>query len=171
MSSTKYFERRLNSLNMENASWATRLQGLFTTLHSAAGNGRKDLAQLLIDGGADPNKTDKHGRTPLYCAAAKGHEDVVRLLMKAGADPNKGDKDNVIPLHIAITTLANPCYFLIKLLLDKGSDPNAMDKHGKTPLSRAMLRYPHRQYMVKILLESGANPSEKEKEELRGWDF
>ena len=148
---------------------AAMTAGPFSTIKQ-----RPDVVKMLLDRVADPNKADiDRGETPLHGAVWTRSMTVVRLLLKAGADPNKGDKDNVIPLHIAITTTtqATACYFLIKLLLDEGSDPNTMDKHGNTPLSRAMLLNPVRHDMVKLLLESGANPSEKEKEELRGWSF
>ena len=37
-----------------------------TMLYWAAQNGYKDVVQILLDGGADPNKANEDGRTPLY---------------------------------------------------------------------------------------------------------
>ena len=37
-----------------------------TSLHLAASFGQKDVVQLLIDHGADPNKTDKEGYNQYY---------------------------------------------------------------------------------------------------------
>ena len=50
----------------------------WTPLHYAAGNGKKDEVKLLLRGGADPDKTDRWGRTALHCTASKGHKDVVQ---------------------------------------------------------------------------------------------
>ena len=49
----------------------------------------RDVVQLLLDRGADPNKTDKDGMTALHCAAFNGNKDVVQLLLDRGAEPNK----------------------------------------------------------------------------------
>jgi ankyrin repeat protein len=45
------------------------------------------VVQLLLDGGADPNrpKGDGRGTTPLVLAAAGGHLDCVRKLLARGA--------------------------------------------------------------------------------------
>ena len=50
------------------------------TLHYAAKYGYTEVVELLCDRGADPNKTDRWGRTPLHYAAAEGHKEVVELL-------------------------------------------------------------------------------------------
>ncbi|ERF74527.1 hypothetical protein EPUS_08938 [Endocarpon pusillum Z07020] len=39
-----------------------------TALHGAAGAGQKETVELLLDHGADANRTDKHNRTPLLFA-------------------------------------------------------------------------------------------------------
>ena len=59
-------------------------------LHYSSWRGHKDVVQLLLDAGAEPNKEDKKGFTPLYPAAVVGHKDVVLLLLDRGADPKKG---------------------------------------------------------------------------------
>ena len=54
----------------------------------ASQNSHVDVVQILIEAGADPNKTDENGRSALNTAASKGHEDIVKLLIDAGADLN-----------------------------------------------------------------------------------
>ena len=50
------------------------------------------MVKALIEAGADVNKADNGGWTPLYRAAQNGHEAVVKALIEAGADVNKADK-------------------------------------------------------------------------------
>ena len=49
-----------------------------------------DVVDLLIKGGADCNRSDKDGRTPLHEGCWR--VDVVDLLIKGGADCNQSDK-------------------------------------------------------------------------------
>jgi len=53
-----------------------------TLLHSAASDGRMDIASFLIEHGADVNKMNYRGLTPLYTAAQMGWENIVDLLLK-----------------------------------------------------------------------------------------
>ena len=87
-----------------------------TPLHWAAIRGYKDVAELLIDKGADvnakdifPEEDDPHDdRTPLHWAAIEGHTDVAKLLIDNGADVNAKDtpfysltENGRTPLHEA----------------------------------------------------------------------
>ncbi|XP_077206190.1 fibronectin type 3 and ankyrin repeat domains protein 1 [Paroedura picta] len=49
-------------------------------------SGKRDVADLLIEAGADVNMKDKDGKTPLMVAALNNHEDLVQLLLEKGAD-------------------------------------------------------------------------------------
>ncbi len=42
--------------------------------------------KLLIDAGADVNKADELGKTPLYWATLNGHTECAKLLRAAGAN-------------------------------------------------------------------------------------
>ena len=75
-----------------------------TPLLYATGMGLKDIAQLVIERGADPNWLWQHkcGVTPLCVASAKERPNVVRILLNAGADPNKAGRwGGYTPLHWA----------------------------------------------------------------------
>eukprot|EP00054_Salpingoeca_dolichothecata_P020433 m.128911 g.128911 ORF g.128911 m.128911 type:complete len:106 (-) comp23615_c0_seq2:90-407(-) len=54
-------------------------------LNFAASGGHCDVAQLLLDHGADVNYCDQHGHTPLFHAASQSFA-MVELLIKHGAD-------------------------------------------------------------------------------------
>ena len=57
----------------------------FTVLMISVMSGQTEIAQLLIDGGADINKKGKNGMTALSIAKAKDNTDMIKLLQKAGA--------------------------------------------------------------------------------------
>lgn len=59
-----------------------------TLLHWASVGGNKDLVELLLEHGADPDCSDETGWTPVMCAACAGRLDAVRLLVGRGADAN-----------------------------------------------------------------------------------
>ncbi len=108
---------------------------------------------LLIEAGADVNKADKYGMTPLYRAAMRGHTETVKWLIEAGADVNKATKYGSTPLYGAD---ANGHTETVKLLIEAGADVNMADKkYGDTPLCRAAAnRYTE---AVKLLIEAGAD--------------
>ncbi len=54
-------------------------------LRIAAFNGRLDIAEFLLERGADPNLADSQGNSPLQCAMAGPHEALVDLLKRRGA--------------------------------------------------------------------------------------
>jgi len=62
----------------------------WTALTHAACLGHYQIAEKLLDAGADPNLKKSYDmvHTPLSIAAEKGHFDIVRLLIQHGANPN-----------------------------------------------------------------------------------
>eukprot|EP01147_Barroeca_monosierra_P010322 gene10322-2463_t len=55
-------------------------------LHIAADMGQTDVVQYLISKGADVNRKDAHGITPLLAAVWEDHIETVKLLLKSGAN-------------------------------------------------------------------------------------
>ena len=82
----------------------------------------KDIIQLLIQGGADPNKASRNGQTPLHWAAAEGHKDVIPILLKGGANPNKTDSTGRAPLYYA-RKYGRSQPDAVKFLLNGGANP------------------------------------------------
>lgn len=63
----------------------------WTPLHEACNHGYLEVAQVLLDHGAnidDPGGTLCGGVTPLVDAAFNGHVDIVSLLVERGSDIN-----------------------------------------------------------------------------------
>jgi ankyrin repeat protein len=56
-------------------------------LAAAAGTGRKDIVQLLLDNGAMDSGL-RHARGALAAAAGGAHDDIVALLLEHGAEPS-----------------------------------------------------------------------------------
>jgi ankyrin repeat protein len=54
-----------------------------TPLHWAAANGRRTIAERLLERGADPTATDKRGKTPADLAAAAGFGELEDLLRRS----------------------------------------------------------------------------------------
>ena len=96
-------------------------------------NGDVDAARLLLDNGAEVDRANQNGATPLHIACCTGHVDLARLLLDNGAEVNRAMKDGATPLLIA-------CYNghvdAARLLLDNGAEVNRATTWG-TPLSAA----------------------------------
>ncbi len=56
----------------------------------AAYNGHAGLVKELLTRGADGNRANDQGQSPLAGAVFKGHDEVVRVLVEGGADPRNG---------------------------------------------------------------------------------
>ena len=89
-------------------------------LYYAVNAGHYDAAKLLLDMGADIDKTDGSHTNALHVAIGTNSVDMVRLLLRYGADPNDGN-----PLYIAHGYGIDP--HIIALLLDHGAIPDYLD--------------------------------------------
>ncbi|XP_015374244.1 PREDICTED: myotrophin-like [Diuraphis noxia] len=59
-----------------------------TMLHKACDYGHLDIVEYLIQNGADINKKDNFGITPLLCALWENHFKVAKYLIEKGAITN-----------------------------------------------------------------------------------
>jgi uncharacterized protein len=120
-------------------------------LNAAAFHGHWRLCALLIERGADVNRSlPETGETPLHSALCTSdrtaHDLVLRVLLAAGARPNCATKAGVAtdafmrdcrtrgeaPLHRAAAFGTEET---IQLLLDAGAAKDARDVNGDSPLS------------------------------------
>lgn len=84
----------------------------------------KEMVELLLTHGADPNVSDPHG-TPLQLAIERDSPYDVELLLANGADPGSS---------AVFWTIMHGNTRILELLLDSGADPNAKDGGGHTPM-------------------------------------
>jgi ankyrin repeat protein len=60
----------------------------FTLLHMAVARNYPEIAELLLEKGADPNIKDCEGNTPLHFAAEENNLSLLKLLSKKGGNIN-----------------------------------------------------------------------------------
>ncbi|MFP3021728.1 MAG: ankyrin repeat domain-containing protein [Wolbachia sp.] len=106
-----------------------------TLLHIAIQKHRKDIAQYLIENGADtnvPTMSDNKtfsGYTPLHFAAAQGDKDIVQYLVEKGADIEARNGISFTPLHYAAFQGKTTVF---AYLIGQGADVSARTTSGKT---------------------------------------
>jgi hypothetical protein len=107
------------------------LQRLTNELIKAVEASNTDTILDLIDNkGADVNKEDNNGYTPLFIAIYLSQSKVVSLLIAHGVDVNKAAENGVTPLFIASSTGK---VSIVDLLLKAGADVNADTGSGYGP--------------------------------------
>jgi ankyrin repeat protein len=90
-----------------------------------------DLAQLMLDAGANVNQPAINGVTPLMAAAHGGHTAIVRVLLAKGADVGAVDRIG----KNAMTYAAGEGHTeVVRLLLAQGVDPNTIYRNDLTAL-------------------------------------
>ncbi|KAJ8441847.1 hypothetical protein Cgig2_021537 [Carnegiea gigantea] len=125
-----------------------------TVLHYAAGGGRTQICEYLIEQlKVDVDVKDDIGDTPLHTAALAEQYLTSAYLLDHGAQPNAANHKGIAPLHIAAM---NGRQDQLRLLISKGAEVSAQPLCG-TPLQCAAAM--GMKNAVKILLDSDANVS------------
>ncbi|KAJ3646951.1 hypothetical protein Zmor_024507 [Zophobas morio] len=134
-----------------------------TRFHVAFGNSHKNYYFLnviektnrsfdcLVEAGAEINRGNKQGETPLYVASKMGHEKVVENLATAGAESNRARNNGATPLLIASQ---NGHEKVVKYLVIAGAKINRAMNNGATPLYIASQN--GHEKVVKYLVPVGA---------------
>ena len=162
--------------------------GPWPALHTAISRAKnRDMAELLIQHGADVNAKDASGNTPLYYAILYiDDSDFINLLIANGADVNTKNQGGETPLHIearasrwVFVTQAGRMELATqagrtetaKLLLEAGANVNCRDDRDQTPLHRMLDNrvssssiYPPSKDMAELLLVKGADVNLKDKD-------
>ncbi|NXW85603.1 TANC1 protein, partial [Alopecoenas beccarii] len=129
-----------------------------TALTAAAGRGKLELCELLLERGAGAGRSNRRGVAPLSCAARHGHRQIAKLLVEHGADVNLSDKQGRTPLMVAS---CEGHLSTVEFLLSEGATISSVDKEGLTALSWACLKG-HRE-VVQYLVEKGATTDQTDK--------
>lgn len=112
-----------------------------TALHIASAGFRFELAQFLINHGANCTAKNRRGAEPLHYASdgntwnPAAQVATIECLTRAGANPNSTDKSGVAPLHRAVRTR---CAAAVEALLSAGAKPDLANRNGSTPLHLAV---------------------------------
>ena len=67
----------------------------------ASDGGHWEAVRTLLANGADANKADDEGQTPLIAAAGGGHVETLKVLLDGGGDLKKATKDNTTAMYTA----------------------------------------------------------------------
>jgi ankyrin repeat protein len=125
----------------------------WTPLHLAAFFGHPELANALLDRGADVNArfTNSMKNTPLHAAAAGGQVELVGLLLDRGADANSPQEAGWTALHSAAQSGNRE---MVEVLLAHGAHINARAQNNQAALDLALTNgHP---YVARLLEELGA---------------
>lgn len=106
--------------------------GGFSPLLFAARSGHIEVAELLVDSGADIDGAAGNGASPLVIATHSGHTELAILLLEKGADPNTTGA-GYTALHAAIL---RGDIRTVDALLAQGADPDVRVQKP-TPVQRA----------------------------------
>ena len=98
----------------------------------------KEMVELLLTHGADPNITIHIQDTPLHRAVERDLPYDLELLLANGADPDTINLSGSTSVHSAV---AHGQTKILEMLLDYGANPNAKDGGGHTPLYYAQNAY------------------------------
>ena len=121
---------------------------------------------MLLKAGADPNKKNSAGNTPLHASAEHNfvdHDgDAFGVLLRAGADPDAVNRNGMTPLLLFAEENADykP---RVRRLLDAGADPDRKAPNGDTALHIAIHK-DGKASVVQALLAGGADPCIRDKD-------
>ena len=125
-----------------------------------------EIAELLLDRGANLEAKNILGHTALTTAAAFGKYELSKLLLEAGADIRVsgmtvlGDDDDdelVESNSILVQAILNRSVELMRLYLDHGADPNGIDNGLPAIFSCVVNNFVE---CVQVIVEYGVDPDE-----------
>ncbi|KAL3923401.1 MAG: hypothetical protein SGILL_001682, partial [Bacillariaceae sp.] len=129
-----------------------------TALHCSIWFKFSHAVDILLDAGANVNKTDRDGWTPLRQAIYQGAIDIVSSIIKARPSVvSHVLNDQSTYLHTACR-LGRPC--CSKLLIENGASLEKKDRTGQTPLDHAVTGRRHAVETVKVLLSDDVYPAD-----------
>jgi ankyrin repeat protein len=119
---------------------------------------RGKLFDLLAARGADFNRSDRYGRTPLMTAVNEANLAAVNELLARGVDPKRAGSTGMNVFHVLPADKPEVTAKLIDRFLSLGVNINARDSEGASPL-RSIVEAGDYLDLVKLLVSKGANPA------------
>lgn len=133
-----------------------------TALALAIPRNETKIISLLLDFGADINKANNEGVTPLMVAMRYGSESLIKYLITKKAKIDASDSNgNTALLRIISNHLSNK--IRIMLLIKNGADIEKANNKGFTPLMAAV-SHTDGKILVKRLITFGVNVLAKDSE-------
>jgi len=133
-----------------------------TPLHEAVHQKDAAKAAALVKAGADVNRVNRYGVTPLSLAAGNGDATITRLLLDAGADLRKADAALTDGRTVLMLAARTGSVEAMALLVAHGADVNAVERRmGTTALMWAAAE--DRGAAVRALAEAGADVNARSK--------
>lgn len=121
-----FLEKRRSSaidLNYKNNEYQS-----LTVLHLATIYNELQIAQLLLQHGADVDVADKRGTTALHYAARNNSKDMIRLLLSYHANPTLVDKSGFSPFQICVL---NKFYDAARIIAQQRGGNDALNREYK----------------------------------------
>jgi quinoprotein dehydrogenase-associated probable ABC transporter substrate-binding protein len=134
--------------------WLAEGADLSQELSNAIDANAADRVKFLVEKGADVNKPDPQGWTPLLNAARQRKDNIIKLLVELGADVNKADSSGLTPLIAAAMRDHVPS---IEVLLENGADIEEPGPQGFRPLALSIAESKYE--AAKALMDGGADVS------------
>jgi protein phosphatase 1 regulatory subunit 12A len=82
------------------------------------------MVEFLVKRGADVNRGDNEGWTPLHASASCGFKSIARLLVEKGADVAAVNNDGELPVDIAESDEME--FLLLSFVTAKGAIPQSV---------------------------------------------
>jgi ankyrin repeat protein len=147
-----------------------------TALHIAVWYRHPENLSEILKGEPDINAINTEGYTPLHLAVRRpDNEKAIELLLQEGADMNILDPTGRNALLVSVGSHQKD---YIGLLVSMGIDINSQDNEGNTALHYTLINVlknkmylPYSKELVKIMVEEGADPNIRNKEEKSPMDI
>ncbi|KAL5602094.1 hypothetical protein FOBRF1_009627 [Fusarium oxysporum] len=171
--------RRMNGPRPQKREDATPLHHLVETWEDKNDSDSQEVLRMLLKAGADLERFDGHGRTPLIISAqdprysdeTRNHLPALRALVRAGANVKVLGQPPSTDTMLHQVLEHSRDLEVVKLLVEYGCDPMQKNENGETALKRAVSHTSsykpecdsRKMDIVKYLLDQGADPCCKDK--------